>query len=357
MLRFAVIGCGNIGALHARLIAEATGRAALVAVLGRTPARAGPLARRYGCDWSTDLADLLARDDVDAVSVCTPSGTHGTIALAALERGKHVLVEKPIDIDVATADRLIAASRRHDRRLGVVSQHRFDPATRVVAEALRAGRLGVPTAVQVEVPLWRSPQYYATGGWRGTRAMDGGGALMNQGVHLVDLMLALCGPAVEVDARTARRVHEGIEVEDVVAATIHFASGALGTLLATTAAYPGLTTRLAVYGSRGSAVIDNDRLAYFHAAAEGDDVGGFGAYGAANQAAAVLPADPEWEADRDPYGMPLRPHRDQIADFCDAVARGRAPHVDGAEGRRALALVRAVYAAAETGRPVRIEPA
>nr|WP_145490978.1 MULTISPECIES: Gfo/Idh/MocA family oxidoreductase [Streptomyces] len=348
-LRFGVIGCGVIGGLHARVLnsyAPLAERARLVAVASPSPERAHRLAEETGSE-ATDIAALIERSDIDVISVCTPSGLHAELGLRALAAGKHVVVEKPIDVSARAADQLIAGARQAGRALAVISQRRFDPASRTLRSALDAGEFGTLTSGLVEVPLWRGQSYYDSGGWRGSRALDGGGALLNQGVHAVDLVQWLMGPVVEVAAHTALKGHRGIEVEDVVTASLRHASGALTSLLATTAAYPGRTTRLTVHGDRGSAVIDNDELTWFHAAGPQDDTSAYGAYGAGNQAAEHRPAAPAEQ--RDASGLLPSPHGDQLLDFCDAIAEGRTPAVDGEEGRRALLTVLAVYEAARTG--------
>ncbi|MGW1984122.1 Gfo/Idh/MocA family protein [Streptomyces collinus] len=356
-LRFGVVGCGVIGGLHARVLsgyAPLAERARLVAVASPSPERARRLAEETGSE-ATDVAALLDRSDIDVISVCTPSGLHAELGLRALAAGKHVVVEKPVEVTAEAADQLIAGARQAGRALAVISQRRFDPASRMLRSALDAGEFGTLTSGLVEVPLWRGQSYYDSGDWRGSRALDGGGALLNQGVHAVDLVQWLMGPVVEVAAHTALKGHHGIEVEDVVTASLRHAGGALTSLLATTAAYPGRTTRLTVHGDRGSAVIDNDELTWFHAAGPEDDTSAYGAYGAGNQAAERRPA-PVAEQ-RDASGLLPSPHGDQLADFCDAVAEGRPPAVDGEEGRRALRTVLAVYEAARTGAVVQVAPA
>ncbi|WP_445283724.1 Gfo/Idh/MocA family protein [Streptomyces sp. DSM 118148] len=353
-LRFGVIGCGVIGGLHARVLTSyppLAERARLVAVASPSSQRAQRLAAETDSE-AADVSALLERSDIDVISVCTPSGLHAELGLRALAAGKHVVVEKPIDVTAQAADRLIAGARRAGRALAVISQRRFDPASRMLRSAIDAGELGTLTSALVEVPLWRGQSYYDSGDWRGSRALDGGGALLNQGVHAVDLVQWLMGPVVEAAAHTALKGHRGIEVEDVVTASLRHANGALTSLLATTAAYPGRTTRLTVHGDRGSAVIDNDELVYFHAAGPHDDTSAYGAYGAGNQAAERRPAAPAQQ--RDASGLLPSPHGDQLLDFCDAVAAGRAPGVDGEEGRRALLTVLAVYEAARTGAVTRV---
>ncbi|WP_328609543.1 Gfo/Idh/MocA family oxidoreductase [Amycolatopsis sp. NBC_00345] len=357
MLGFGIIGCGSVGGFHARLLTgqpALRGKAELITVASRDPLRAKELAGQAGCEANT-VDELLDRSDVDAVCLCTPSGTHAELGERVLARGKHLLVEKPIDVTLAAADRLIAAAGRSGTVLDVVSQHRFDRAATVAKQALAAGELGRITSVSMEIPLWRGERYYQPGGWRGTRELDGGGALINQGVHLVDLAQWLLGPVVEVNAHTATRAHT-IEVEDVVSARVLLGDGVPGTLLATTAAYPGRTTRLAVHGDRGSLVIDDDQLVYFHAARPGAEIDPYGAYGAGNQAADRVGEVSAEDLERDRSFVPYQPFRDQLLEFCAAVESGGPAPVGGAGGRSALAAVLAVYESAAGGRTVTLGP-
>ncbi|GAA0924360.1 Gfo/Idh/MocA family oxidoreductase [Nonomuraea longicatena] len=328
-MRFGILGSGVVGALHARLIADMPGVAELVAVADADPARAGELAARHGCAALGSAAELYARDDVDAVVISLPSGLHAEAAVPALEAGKHVVIEKPIDVSLAAADRILAAERASGRYATVISQRRFEPSFRTVKAAIDAGEFGRLTSGAAEVTLWREQSYYDSGGWRGTWAMDGGGALMNQGVHVVDLMLSLLGPAEEVSAYAGLLAHERIEVEDTAVAAIRFASGALGRLFASTAAYGGASVRLSVHGEQGHAVVDNEVLSSFHAARQNR-----------------TPEHPE------PRLGP-EAHRAQLADFVEAVRQGRPPQVTAADGRAALALVLAVYESARVGGPVK----
>lgn len=177
------------------------------------------------------------------MAICTPSGAHADLAVAALDSGMHVVVERPLDVTVETARRVLDAQRRAGRVATVISQHRFDPASKLVHHCARAGLFGAVTSGLATVPWWRTQDYYDSGAWRGTRALDGGGAVINQGIHTLDLLVWLLGNPVEVFAWTGCLAHERIEVEDTAAATVRFASGALGVVHATTSAYPGLTTR------------------------------------------------------------------------------------------------------------------
>ena len=351
-LRFAVIGAGNIGPVHARALLELADSAELVAIADVVPERAEALAAR-AAEWgghpraTGDVASLLASDDIDAVCVCVPSGLHADVAVAALEAGKHVVVEKPIEVSLEAADRLIAAEAASGGTVAVVSQHRFDRSTEKVLDAVRAGRLGRVTSIIASHAWWRGQSYYDSGDWRGTWALDGGGATMNQTVHTINLLITLAGTPVEVFSYTACLAHERIEVEDTAVAVVTFDSGALGMIHATTAAYPGLDARLAVYGSKGSAVISDDGLVYFHETlGEAEEIA-MSAGTAGNQ---VTEAD---RLDPSEFGLGLA-HRAQLADFIDAVHTGRAPRVTTSDARTTLAVILAMYESARSHQPVAI---
>jgi UDP-N-acetyl-2-amino-2-deoxyglucuronate dehydrogenase len=372
-VRFAVVGCGIIGRLHAEVLAAGRHGTAVSVLVDTDPAAAEAVADHvttlFGVqrpEVTSSLEEALARDDVDAVAVCVPSGLHARVAVQVLEAGRHLVVEKPVDVTVAAARAIAdAAQARPGTVASVISQHRFDPASVAVHDAVQAGELGRLTSAVATVSWWRSQEYYDSGDWRGTWELDGGGSLMNQGVHTVDLLLWFMGRPVEVIARTSMLAHERIEVEDAVAAVVRFESGALATLHATTAAYPGLTVRLQVMGDHGSAVVDNDRLFYFHSAgratarAAGDSGVGAtrGIGGDGNQAAEVVG---EQEAGQHIGGGPgtsamFTGHDRQYRDVVEAVRTGRRPGVTVADAMLALATVQAVYESARTGQPVSID--
>lgn len=352
-MRFALVGCGVIGDFHARAIAQLSPRARIVVAVDRDAARASEFAAEYGGDAVTSLNEALVRKDVDAVAICTPSGVHAEQAVPALEAGKHVVIEKPVDVSLEAARRIADAERRSDRTVTVISQHRFDVSSRFVHDAVRRGLLGRLTSAVATVPWWRSQDYYSFGNWRGTRRLDGGGALMNQGIHTIDLLVWMLGRPVEVFAWTDRLAHPDIEVEDTLVATVRFENGSLGVVHATTAAYPGLGARLDMHGDRGSAVIDNDRLVYFHSASAAREVAGdYGASGDGNQVAEL---DLEEQASgkgaaSDPDAL-SDAHTDQYRDFLDAVATHRRPLVTVDEAVCTLSVILAIYESAATGRP------
>ena len=227
-VRFALIGAGVIGDVHAQALTQLD-TAELVAIADLDESKAAIMARKYGVEESTiDAENLLRRGDIDAVTICTPSGVHADLAVAALDAGKHVVVEKPIDVSLEAADRIIGAEKASGKTVAVISQHRFDKSTEKVVQAVRDGNLGRITSAIASHAWWRGQSYYDSGDWRGTWAMDGGGATMNQTVHTINLMVSILGVPVEVFAYTACLAHERIEVEDTAVAVVKFDSGALG---------------------------------------------------------------------------------------------------------------------------------
>ena len=267
----ALVGAGVIGTHHGLVLSQLADRLELAAVVDVAIDRAEKLAAERGGRPFASLTEALREVDVDIVVVCVPTGLHGEVAIEALDAGKDVIVEKPAETTVPKVDEIIKAQQKAGRMVTVISQHRFDAATETVLAAVQGGELGRLTSGIASIDWWRGQSYYDSGDWRGTWELDGGGALMNQGVHTVDLLIAMMGRPVEVFAYTGVLAHERIEVEDVAVGVVRFESGALGVLHGTTAAYPGLSARVQVHGDRGSAVIDNDQLVFFHGTPAGED--------------------------------------------------------------------------------------
>lgn len=360
-LRFAIVGCGVISPTHADALA-ALPEAQLTACCDVVPERAAAFAEKYGLT-AKSLEAVLADPDIDAVTVCVPSGLHGEIGSRALRAGKNVLVEKPMEITLAACDNLQEAARESGKTLAVISQHRFDAASQVVKQALEDGVLGTIVYAEAQVPWFRTQGYYDSGDWRGTWALDGGGALMNQGVHTVDLLRWLCGPVETVYAQARTLAHERIEVEDVVAATLTLKNGAVASLSASTALYPGFPVRVAVHGTDGGAIIEGDML---HTLTTRDStIGGEAAHAhavqvatggtkAATEGKAAESKATEAQTASDPAALWGGAHQMQIADFIHCCRTGDTPLVDGAEGRKAVELVLAVYESARTGQIVKL---
>jgi predicted dehydrogenase len=342
---FGIIGCGVIAPFHARAVGELP-NARLVAVADTVAEKAEQRGLEFGVAHHADVDALLERPDVDVVSICVPSGLHAEVGVRAAEAGKHVVVEKPIDVTLEAADWLIAACRDHGVALTVISQHRFGPDVRRLRELIDTGRLGRLVLGDALIKWYRSQDYYDSGDWRGTWALDGGGCLMNQGVHYTDLLQWMMGPVERVFARTATAVHERIEVEDIALAVLHFTSGALGVLQASTAVYPGLAERLEVTGSGGTVVIEAGRMRVCELK---DEKGETSAYGGKVQ------RDSEERGNGgavDPAAIGHAGHRAQIADLLDSIETGRRPAITGEDARRPLELILAVYRSAREGREV-----
>jgi predicted dehydrogenase len=356
-MRFALVGCGAIAPTQAQALKEIPEYATLTHCADLDETRARAFAQKYQLKIAT-WAELLANPEIDVLTLCTPSGHHGKLSAEALQAGKHVIVEKPMEVSVAACDSLLAAIRDSNRKFGVISQHRFDPASQAVRKLLDEQALGRLIAADVRIPWYRTQEYYDSGDWRGTLALDGGGCLMNQGIHTIDLMLWLCGPVTEVYARTATAAHERIEVEDLACATLTFANGSLGTLFASTAAYPGFPARLALHGTKGSAVLEGDELHTL--AIQGQEtITGPSASAHALQVAtggtrkAVSHADANLSSPTASWKWGDA-HRAQFIDFVNAIREDRQPLVDAPAGRAAVALIKAIYESAKSGTVVNL---
>ncbi len=344
---FAIVGCGMIARFHARALAEIPGTR-IVALADSDLPRARKLADELGLGDNiyADLPPLLARRDVDIVIVATPSGVHMDPAVAAANAGKHVVVEKPLEITLERCDRIIEACDRNRVQLCTIFPSRFADATRTLKAAVDAGRFGRLTLGETTCKWWRPQSYYDQGGWRGTKALDGGGALMNQAIHNVDLLLWMMGPVSHLSGFTAMLAHERIEVEDTAVACLRFKSGALGVIQAATSIYPGLPKTIAVHGDRGSVVVEQEDVLRWD----------------------FTPETPEDQATRqrfaqkvgasggssDPAAISHVYHARQLGDFVETLQTGRKPLVDGREGRRAVELILAIYRSAETGKVVEL---
>ena len=342
-----IVGCGMIAEYHARALNEIEG-VRVAAAYSRNPDNGAKIAGIAGvkgvCPVYDDLDAMLAQPDLDVVCVCTPSGAHLEPAVAAARAGKHVIVEKPLEITLARCDAIIRACDDAGVRLCTIFPSRFGAANLRLKEAIDLGRFGRLTLGDTHVKWWRSQDYYDSGGWRGTWDLDGGGALMNQAIHNVDLIQWLMGPVAAVSALTATLAHERIEVEDTAVACLRFRSGALGVIEAATSAYPGLSKRVEIHGDRGSARVEQDDVTLwdFQEKVPSD-----------NEVLAAMAADSGGNSGAsDPRGIDHEGHRRQLADFLAAIDESRAPLIDGREGRKAVEIIRAIYLSAQAGRVV-----
>lgn len=324
-----ILGGGNISATHARAVG-AIGGAQVVAVWGQNAQKAAALAQEHGAAAYVDLNEFLSHP-MDVVAIGSPSGLHADHIAAAAVRGIHVLVEKPLEISVERVDHALAAAREYGVKLGVFFQDRLKPDLRKVKAVLDEGRIGRVLLVSAQVKWYRPPEYYGSSRWRGTWTFDGGGALMNQGIHTIDTLLWLLGPVTSVKAHAGTMLHR-IEVEDTLIATLKFNSGALCTFEATTAAYPGYPRRLEISGTEGTLIVHGDDLVAIDLKSETHAPAA--ASGTHMSASSPVVAD-------------ASAHQRVFEDFFDAITTDRDPVCSGEEGRKSVALVQALYLSAK----------
>jgi len=346
--RCAVIGTGTVGEWHVRTVPKLP-NATLVAVCDVDPARSKAALEKNqltGVAQYTDLADMLAREQIEVVHVCTPSGAHLAPAIAAMEAGKHVIVEKPMEIQLDRIDRMIEVSHQNGVRLAGVFQNRWNDANRAIKAAADEGRFGRLAWAGCFTPWYRPDKYYGDGGWRGTWKFDGGGAIMNQSVHAIDLLQWIVGPVKQVSAYASSRIHPKIEVEDTLSCSLQFENGAFGTIVGTTAMYPGGPVRIEVGGENGTAVSENGlKIFKFRDERPGDR--------AALEAVPVTKGSTGGGSSN--TDVPLDLHGRNLRDILTAWEEGRDAETNGPEARKAVAIVLAMYNSAKNnGTPVAV---
>lgn len=340
---FGIVGCGMIANFHAQAIAHIKG-AKIVACFDSFPASAERFAAANGCRQYVKLEEMLKDPAVDVVTICTPSGAHGDPAVKACHAGKHVVVEKPLEITLAKCDAIINAAAKNGVKICTIMPSRFSPANVALKQAIDAGRFGKLTLGDSYVKWFRTQQYYDSGGWRGTWALDGGGAYMNQAIHNVDLIQWFMGDVAEVTGFTDTLAHERIEVEDVGVAAIRFKNGALGVIEASTSAFPGMLKKTEIHGTQGTVIVEQDDVLLwkFEKESKKDEairqsftqkIGGGG--GAS-----------------DPKAISYTGHMEQLKDFLKAIDTGRQPLVTGEEGRKSVEIILAIYQASKSGKTV-----
>ncbi len=340
--RFGIVGAGMIAAFHLEALrgipeVEVTG------IMDGGSGKARALAPDLDPRGSGEIEAFCTRDDIDAIAVASPSGAHLEAALAAARHGKHCIVEKPLEITLERVDAMIAAHAAAGTRLGGILNTRHTPAARLMKRAAEAGRFGRLTFASAIGPWWRDQAYYDDSAWKGTWALDGGGALMNQGIHTIDLLQWLVGsPVASVSGRIATLAHPRVEVEDTGAAVLSFENGALGQIACTTSMWPGHFRFLTLAGDAGTASLADGGLLFWKFREEdaGDDE--IRAELLALPGAGVGAADPA-------AGVNADGHRAVFRDFLDAIHNGGPLAIDGAECRKAVAIIRAVYESAEQG--------
>ena len=327
-VRFGLIGCGNISRFHIAAIRDC-GRARLAAVCDTYEPNLKKAMAETGVPGFADYRELLRSGGVDAVDIMTASGLHARIGIEAAKAGKHIVVEKPIDVTLEAAQALIDACHANGVKLSCIFQRRFGGPVQAIKEAVARGDFGTLNECCCHTKWYRDQAYYDCVDWRGTWALDGGGALMNQSIHYIDLMQYIMGDVDEVMGYTATRAHQHMETEDVAVAALRFQSGALGLIEGTTSAYPGFSARLDVHGDKGSVTLENDVIRCW-------------------EFQSGMPCD---ESLKLPGGQA---HAFQIRDFVDAILDNRDPIVTGEEALKALKIIVAIYESTRLGRPVKV---
>ena len=336
-MRVGIIGTGAISAKHTQAYKNIGFK--VVACTNASPAKGKQFAESNGAEYVETVEELCRHPQVDYVDVCTLPNFRLPVVELCARSGRHVLVEKPMAIDLPTASRMMALAREAGIQLGVVSQHRFDDSIRFLKKAIDGGRLGRILQADAYVKWYRSAEYYrrpVKGSWAG----EGGGALMNQGIHQVDILLYLAGPVAEVAASWQLGAVHAMESEDVVSALLKYSSGATGVLQAATAVWPGYPERLEIHGTKGTAIVTGDQLTAWDVQ---DDAG---------EPPPLLA--PTRSGSSDPMAIPLIPFERQMLDFGEACRSGAAPLCSAEDGYRALALVRAIYESCSLGQFVRV---
>lgn len=323
-----IIGCGAIADVHIKAIEEIE-NARLTAVSSRTEEKARATGEKHNCFWSTDYRALLAREDVDIVCLTTSSGSHAELGKAVIEAGKHLIVEKPISVKLEDAEEMIGLAKERQVKLSVISQNRYKAPGRLAKQMLEQGKLGKLLFIQAITFFYRTQDYYDSADWRGTLSEDGG-ALLNQGIHMIDLLLWMGGPVRSVFGKTATQTHE-MEAEDIGLATVTFANGAFGAITSSTSFKPGFPPELHIYGEKGTIRLSGSGVSTW----EIDGV----------PMPDELKTDPTKgsEGGSNPMDISHQYHREQIKDMIEAVAEDREPGVTGEDGKNALKLIRAIY--------------
>ncbi len=326
-----IIGSGVIAPSHANAV-QVSEQAELVQVCDIIEERAKALAEKYGCSYTTSIDELLANDDIQAVSICTPSGMHGDHAIAAAQAGKHILSEKPLDITLEKIDAIITAAQTNNVKLAGVFQRRTYPTSQKVRAAVRGGKLGKLVLGNCYQKYFRSHEYYASGEWRATWELDGGGALMNQGVHGIDLLLWIMGDVARVSSY-CRRLVRNIDVEDTSVAIVEFTNGALGTLVTTTSVTPGEDCQVEIHGDDGSLALHGNDITKWAIAGEEEITAESTSVGTAS----------------DPTAITAEGHIEHVRDLCEAIINDREPAIPGREARKAVELIKAIYLSSRQG--------
>lgn len=335
---FGVIGTGMIADVHAKAIQNLdSGR--LAGVCSSDPAKANVFAKKYNCKAFTNYTEMLASDEIEIVTIATPSGNHMEPAVEAARQGKHVLCEKPMEISLERIDKMIAAHAKAGTYLGGIFNYRYNDTVALLKKEIDKGRFGRISYVSVHVPWWRSDEYYNSK-WRGTWALDGGGALMNQSIHMIDLLQYLAGPIESLQAYIATIGHT-IEVEDTATAVLRFKNQALGGIYGSTASFPGMFRRIEITGTKGTVILVDNAIQTWQFADQNE------------QDVQIFKSFKEFEGQggaSDPSAISYLSHKKNIEAFIESIEAGRPFEINGTEARKAVEIVLAIYASAKEGK-------
>jgi predicted dehydrogenase len=333
-----IVGMGMIGEHHAKAILELD-EAELFAIQCRNISKGENLSKKLNVIYYLDYMDMMKNEDIDIIDICLPSGMHMEPAVEAAKAGKHVIVEKPIDVTLERANKIIETCKKHNVKLAVIFQSRFARPTRRLKEAVDNGELGKLVLGDAYIKWFRPQGYYDSTDWRGTIKGDGGAALINQSIHTIDLLQWIMGPVKRIYGKTITSTHK-IEGEDVGLAILEFKNGALGVIEGSTSIYPGFAQRLEISGEKGTVVLESDEIKTWAIQGkeeykpEDEKSGGSGA--------------------SDPMAISYEKHKRQIKDMIDAIKENREPFVNGEEGRKSLEIVLGIYKSSKEGKPVNL---
>lgn len=338
IIGFGIVGCGVISRWHADAIESIQG-AKLIGATDPNEEALKKFTGDYNIRGYSTLEEMLACDEIDAVSICTPSGLHAPQAIQAANAGVNVIVEKPMAITREEIDAVIEACEKNDVKLAVVSQLRFSDSVQKVKKAIENQELGNIVLCDLYMKYYRSPDYYATSNWRGTWKMDGGGALMNQGIHGVDILQYIMGPVKSVFGQVRTLTHD-IEVEDTACAILEFENGALGTIEGTTSVYPGYSRRLEIHGDQGSIILEEDNIVEWNTIDEKGDEN----LTTSNSA--------EFNSSSDPAAIGKQGHIKQLTDFVNAIVEDRDPLIDQYDGKKPVEIILSIYESSRTDKKI-----
>lgn len=344
VIGFGIVGTGAIAGIHAQAIA-ALKNAKLLGAYSLTKAKVDEFATQYNCRAYDSLDELLKTEGLDIVCICTPSGAHLEPALKAIAAGKHCLIEKPIEVTLEKTDQIIAAAKRKNVQVAVVFPTRFYPASQHLKKAIDSGRFDQLALASSYVKWSRTHEYYSSNPWRGTWKLDGGGALMNQAIHSVDMLQWCMGPVQSVMAMSGNVKHKNIEVEDTLVAVLKFANGAMGTIECSTAVYPGAYKKLEIMGSAGTVVMEDNDISQwqFEQQTEQDTKISEGPSGHLSKGGVA-----------DPKAISYSGHQKQMENMIEAIYNNGQLLIDAEEGRKSVEIVLAIYKSAQTGMLVKL---